>query len=60
MTNTHIIFPCKSINLAKFLKSKNIYAIHIYTDIKDNKKCWIFLKDEKLINALTEWQNNKK
>lgn len=53
------VFPCKSINLVRFLKSKGFRSEHKYTDAKDNKDCWIFLRSNKFHAALTEWNNIK-
>lgn len=59
MNNNQLIFPCKSINLVRWLKTKNIYAVHKYTDITDLKECWIYIMNDKLSNALTYWRTEK-
>lgn len=53
------IFPCKSINLMRFIKSKGILSEHKYTDAEDNKDCWIFLRTPELERVLEEWHLTK-
>lgn len=53
------IFPCKSINLMRFIKSKGIQSEHKYTDAKDNKDCWIFIRTKELESILDEWKYTK-
>ncbi|OHD25746.1 MAG: hypothetical protein A2Y34_05465 [Spirochaetes bacterium GWC1_27_15] len=50
------IFPCKSINLVRFLKQNGLLSEHKYTDASDNKDCWIFLRTEKLNSLLAQWK----
>jgi hypothetical protein len=57
--NTTNLFPCKSINLMKFLTSKGIHSEHSYKDANDNKYCWIYIKNNNLKAALDEWKNTK-
>jgi hypothetical protein len=49
------IFPCKSINLTNFLKSKGFESEYKITDAKDNRDVWIFLRTEELHKALDEY-----
>lgn len=53
------IFPCKSINLVRFLKQHGLQSEHKYTDAKDHKDCWIFLRTDRLHELLTIWNNTK-
>ena len=50
------IFPCKSINLTRFLKSNGLFSEHKYTDATDQRDCWIFLRTDKLHSLLAEWK----
>lgn len=50
------IFPCKSINLLRFLKDNGLFSEHKYKDAQDNKDCWIFLRTEELNSLLDEWR----
>lgn len=59
-SNKSKIFPCKSINLNRFLESKEIYCDHEYIDVKDSRICWLYIQNKKLSDALIEWSNNKK
>lgn len=56
------IFPCKSINLTRFLKQNGLLSEHKYTDASDQRDCWIFLRTEKLNSLLAQWKviQNKK
>ena len=54
-----MVFPCKSINLVRFLKSKGIKSEHKYTDAEDMKDCWIFVRTTSLNEALNEWKDYK-
>jgi hypothetical protein len=56
------IFPCKSINLTRFLKQNGLLSEHKYTDNVDQRDCWIFLRTEKLNSLLAQWKviQNKK
>ena len=49
------VFPCKSIGLVRFLKANGILSEHKYTDDKDKKDCWIFLRTEQLGELLNQW-----
>lgn len=51
-----MVFPCKSINLLRFLKLKGLKSEHKYTDAKDMKDCWIFIRNASLNMALEEWK----
>jgi hypothetical protein len=53
------IFPCKSLNLMRFLKEHGLQSELKYTDAKDNKDCWVFLRNDKLHELLTEWDKTK-
>ncbi len=53
------IFPCKSINLMRYIKANGISSEHKYTDAKDNRDCWIFLRTEQLNRLLDQWRLNK-
>ena len=55
---THV-FPCKSINLTRFIKSKGIISEYKFTDAQDNKDCWIFLRTSQLEDVLKEWHDTK-
>ena len=55
---THV-FPCKSINLTRFIKSKGIISEYKFTDAQDNKDCWIFLRTSQLEDILKEWHDTK-
>jgi hypothetical protein len=59
MTNTKIIYPCKSINQKRWLDSQGILSIHKYTDIKDGRDCWLYLQTDELSKALTTWSTEK-
>lgn len=59
MTNTSVIYPCKSINQMRWLKNQGIFSIHKYTDIKDGRDCWLFLQNNELSKALTIWSTEK-
>lgn len=50
------VFPCKSINLVRFLKQNGLLSEHKYRDGIDNKDCWIFLRTEKLNSLLAQWK----
>ena len=50
------IFPCKSINLVRFLKSNGLFSEHKYTDNADQRDCWIFLRTDKLNQLLSQWK----
>lgn len=50
------IFPCKSINLVRFLKQNGLSSEYKFTDAKDNKDCWIFLRTNKLHKLLEQWK----
>lgn len=50
------IFPCKSINLTRFLKQNGLSSEHKYTDASDNRDCWIFLRTDKLNSLLAQWK----
>jgi len=50
------VFPCKSINLVRFLKQNGLLSEHKYTDAKDNRDCWIFLRTDKLNLLLAQWK----
>lgn len=49
------IFPCKSIPLMLFLKSKGFKSEYKVTDAKDNREIWIFLRTIELHKALDEY-----
>jgi hypothetical protein len=51
------VFPCKSLNLLRFLKENGLQSELKYTDAKDNRDCWVFLRTDKLHELLTEWGN---
>jgi hypothetical protein len=57
------IFPCKSIPLMNFLKSKGFRSEYKVKDAKDNRDLWIFLRTDELHKALDEYAltnpNNK-
>jgi ribosomal protein S8 len=53
------IFPCKSINFVRFLKSKGFMSEYKVTDAKDNRDIWIFLRTEELHRALDEYALQK-
>lgn len=50
------IFPCKSINLTRFLKDNGLVSEHKYTDYTDQRDCWIFLRTDKLNYLLAQWK----
>ena len=50
------IFPCKSINLTRFLKDNGLVSEHKYTDYQDQRDCWIFLRTDKLNSLLAQWK----
>jgi len=50
------IFPCKSINLTRFLKDNGLLSEHKYTDASDKRDCWIFLRTDKLNSLLAQWK----
>lgn len=51
------IFPCKSINLVRFLKSNGLFSEHKYTDNIDKRDCWIFLRRTNELNSLlAQWK----
>ena len=58
VVKTHV-FPCKSINLTRFIKSKGIISEYKFTDAQDNKDCWIFLRTSQLEDILKEWHDTK-
>ena len=58
VVKTHV-FPCKSINLTRFIKSKGIMSEYKFTDAQDNKDCWIFLRTSQLEDVLKEWHDTK-
>lgn len=60
MHNNKKIFPCKSINLLRFIKQNGIEPVYKHTDIIDKKDCWLFIYNENLCNVLTQWRKNKK
>lgn len=49
------VFPCKSINLVRFLKGNGLLSELKYTDAKDDRDCWVFLRTDRLHELLTEW-----
>lgn len=53
------VFPCKSINLVRFIKARGIQSEYKFTDAQDNKDCWIFLRTEELGKILKEWGDTK-
>jgi hypothetical protein len=59
MNGDKSIFPCKSVNLVRWLKTQNIYSVHKYKDIEDYKDCWLFIVDDDLTKALLKWKIEK-
>lgn len=53
------IFPCKSIDLMRFLKQNGLRSEHKYKDAYDNKDCWIFLRTDELHSLLDKWAKLK-
>lgn len=55
------IFPCFSPPLTKFLvEIKGIHYIDIQFNEYTNKKAWIFIRSQKLNDALIEWSERGK
>lgn len=53
------LFCCFSVPLKNFLKSNNLDYELCALNKESSKTMWIYLRDEKLDNLLTEWANNK-
>lgn len=53
------LFPCKSINLLRFIERSGKKSIYKYIDAEDGRNCWLFLKTDELIKLLEEWAKNK-
>ena len=52
------VFRCYSVPLKEFLtKKKGIEYLTIALDCSSKNTMWIFLRDEKLSEALIEWSN---
>jgi len=49
------LFPCYSIPLREFLKSKQIKYELVGLHPKSKLMFWIYIKDESLIKYLKEW-----
>ena len=50
------LFPCYSVPLMKFLTEKKKFRYKLI-GLHPQTKCtfWVFIRDEELNNALTEW-----
>lgn len=51
-------FKCFSVPLMKFLLNKGLRYKLIAIDPSSNKKFWLFIQDDELGHALTEWSND--
>lgn len=58
--NNDNYYSCYSPKLHDFLGDFDIEPIDEFTNIKTQKKCWVYQKDERLSIFLTQWTNNKK
>jgi len=55
-----VLYTCYSVPQMKFLTDlKQIRYELVALNPTTNKKFWIFVRDEKLNNALQEWTTNK-
>lgn len=52
-------YKCYSVPQKDFLMSKGLEYITIAKDPKTLDTFWLFLRSDKLDDALTEWSNNK-
>lgn len=60
MREKDLVYECYSQNLYKFLfLEKNIHPVDSFTHNTTKKMAWIFVKSERLQDALDEWKNNK-
>ena len=53
------LFPCYSIKLREFLKSKNIKYKLSAKNPNNNKIFWIYIDDDLLKKYLKEWKETK-
>lgn len=57
--NREEYYSCYSPKLHDFLDRFEIYPIDEFVNIKTEKKCWVYIKDEKLGVFLAQWTSNK-
>lgn len=55
----HKLFCCFSYPLVCFLTKNKIEYEIVALNEKTHKKMWIYIKTQKLCNALIEWSRNK-
>lgn len=53
-------YYCYSYPQKEFLRSNKLEIIKTETNPNTNKKCWIFIRNEKLDDLLRKWQLRKK
>ena len=57
--NNDLYYSCYSPRLHEFLENFDIEPIDEFTNIRTQKRCWVYKKDERLCVFLTQWTNNK-
>jgi len=52
-------FSCYSLKLKDFLIENDCEIIDTFRNIETEKRCWVFLIDDKVSALLTEWSLNR-
>lgn len=53
------IFCCYSLNLRKYLAENGVKYEICANNPNNNKRFWVYIKDEKLDELLTKWSNKE-